>query len=630
MSLEKGPDTAPEEAEASPQIEAERAAQAPELPSNEQTAKQLTRAEFKRGIRAIWSQARSFRRELWALLFLGLLSAAANGAVPYVTGRFFDTLIALSHGEIQAAHGLPLWGLLLGAWTAIQLVANNSDWVMDRVRRTIDTDLQLQMQVNGFSHLFRLPISYHKGAHMNGVLQKISQASWRVSSILRTVIMIAPQFLSVALGIALAASINGLLASVLALGVFSYVLLLIKILMPIAAIDSAAHRAWNESWDDAAASVMQIESVKQAAAEQYEDEKMRAQLLGRARGLWHQLERTWSNVSFFQRTIVFITQLVIFALSIHLVGRGVITVGELVAFNGYSMMFFGPFVQLGYSWQTIQNGISSAAHAQEVFDEAREIYEPAASAGGRISGAVTFDRVSFSYGPSEPPILMDVSFAVEPGEVVALVGASGVGKSTTVSLISGYYFPSKGSVYLDGTDTREFPLTPLRSQIAVVPQEVALFNDTIEANIRYGSFEATNEEVRDAAVRAHIADFITGLPRGYETAVGERGIKLSVGQKQRIAIARAILRDPRILVLDEPTSALDARTESLITESLEELMRGRTTFIIAHRLSTVRKANRIFVFDQGRIIEEGTHEHLISIENGAYRRLYEYQIGLHA
>jgi ABC-type multidrug transport system fused ATPase/permease subunit len=169
----------------------------------------------------------------------------------------------------------------------------------------------------------------------------------------------------------------------------------------------------------------------------------------------------------------------------------------------------------------------------------------------------------------------------------------------------------------------------LRKQIAIVPQEVALFNDTIYANIRYGAFSASEKEVIAAAQRAHAHDFIEKFPNKYKQIVGERGIKLSVGQKQRIAIARAILRGPKILILDEPTSALDARTEQLITESLEELMQGRTTFIIAHRLSTVRKADKILVFEKGKIVEQGKHDELIQRRDGAYRRLYEYQIGLH-
>jgi ABC-type multidrug transport system fused ATPase/permease subunit len=208
------------------------------------------------------------------------------------------------------------------------------------------------------------------------------------------------------------------------------------------------------------------------------------------------------------------------------------------------------------------------------------------------------------------------------------VGESGSGKSTLISLISAYYFPQEGKVLVDDVETSKYNLTSLRKQISIVPQEISLFNDTLEMNIKYGSFDATKEQVTEACKQAHIYEYIETLPDKFETVVGERGVKLSVGQKQRIAIARAILQNPKILILDEPTSALDAITEKKITESLDLLMKERTTFIIAHRLSTVRKADKIFVFNKGEIVETGNHDELLKIKNGYYKKLHDYQIGL--
>ncbi len=590
------------------------------------------KAEIKNGIRAIRRHLLPFKKELTVLTFLGFVSAIANGFVPYITGRFLDALIGVSqHKTSTTVNSLPVWAFLLGIWTIVQLIANNTDWVMDRLRRKIGTKIHMQIQADGFIHLLRLPLAFHKNVHINGVLQKLSNAAWRISTILRTITDIAPQFLSVIIGITLAASINLQLAGILVIGVLLYIALLVKILLPIAAIDSAAHHAWSEGWDDAATTVHQIESVKQATAEEYEINQVRLNLLGRTYDLWHQIERTWSNVGFFQRTIVFATQLAVFILSVHFVSTGAITVGGLVALNGYALMFFGPFVALGYSWQVIQTGITTAAHAEEaIFREPEEVYVPQGTVSlEHISGNVVFQNVSFRYEADQPEVLTDINFKVNPGDVVAFVGESGVGKSTTISLISAYYFPTKGSVLVNGIDTRKLNLTNLRRQIAVVPQEIALFNDTIKANIRYGAFDVSDEDILRVAKKAHIDEFINTLPKGYETIVGERGIKLSVGQKQRVAIARAMLRNPAILILDEPTSALDARTEQIVTEALEKLMHGRTTFIIAHRLSTVRKADTILVFQTGQIVETGSHQELIHREGGIYRRLYEYQIGLH-
>ena len=305
------------------------------------------------------------------------------------------------------------------------------------------------------------------------------------------------------------------------------------------------------------------------------------------------------------------------------------TLGELLAFNGYAAMVFGPFIVIARNWQTIQNGIIQIQESERILELPIEIYEPAGAPNIEIRGDIDFKNVSFQYDEGKP-VLQDISFTIKAGEIIALVGESGVGKSTLIDLISAYHFANSGDVLIDGHDVKTLNLRKLRQSIAVVPQEVVLFNDTIETNIKYGNFEASHEQIIEAARKAHALDFIEKFPEQWKQVVGERGIKLSVGQKQRIAIARAILRNPTILVLDEPTSALDAGTEKIITESLDKLMQGKTTFIIAHRLSTVRKADNILVFKEGRIIESGKHDELLKIKDGEYRRLYELQIGLHA
>lgn len=583
---------------------------------------------LKEGVAGIWRHAREYRGRLLLLSLLGLVSAATNGAVPYVTGRFFDALIQLSQGSSATVSSLPLWAALLAIWAAIQIIANLVDWIIDRDRRRIDTKIHMDVQTEGFIHLFRLPLSFHTNEHVNAELSKIDMAAWRISAIIQTVMSLAPQLLSVLIGITLAATISISMATVLLAGVLLYVIALVIMLRSIAHLEHRSHEAWNNTWSDAAAAVQQASSVKQAAAEEYESSKTRAAISGTVFNLWYAVEKIWSNVGFFQRVIVFLTQLVVFVSSVHLVATGVLTVGDLIALNGYSMLFFGPFVMLGHNWQTIQNGITSAGQLERFFQKKEEVYRPAgAVTAAEHTGLVSFEHVSFTYGEGQNDVIRDMTFATKRGESIALVGESGGGKSTTVSLISGYYFPTEGSVTVDGVDTRAWDLTDLRKRIGIVPQEVALFNESIRTNIRYGTFDASDEAVEEASKKAHIHDFIMSQPSGYETLVGERGIKLSVGQKQRIAIARAILRDPEILILDEPTSALDAETERLISQSLDTLMKGRTTFIIAHRLSTVRKADRILVLKDGNIVEEGNHEALMSISGGTYRHLYELHVG---
>ena len=573
----------------------------------------------------------AFKKQLWIITILGIISALSNGSVPYITGRFLDSLITVSqHKTTFFTSSIPMWAFLLGVWAVVQLLANNMDWFVDRLKKKISSGLQLKIQAESFIHILKLPLNFHKNSHMDAQMQKFSTASWRISEIVGTMVDFAPQFLGVLIGITLAATINIILAGILFLGVVVYVILLVVFLRPIAALDSETHRKWNEYWGDAYSAAMQIDSVKQAVAEEHETKKIEATFLDELTKKWYRMQKYWSDIGFFQRIIVFLTQLAVFITSVHFVSTGVITVGDLIALNGYALMFFGPFVSLGYSWQTIQNGITSAALAEEVFNEKEEAYKPEGAVHvEKFLGHVEFKDVSFRYAPDQPEVLNKINLDVRPGSSIALVGESGVGKSTSISLVSGYYFPTEGSVTVDGHDTRTLNLTDLRRHIAVVPQEIALFNDSIFENIRYGSFEASKEEVMRVAKEAHIAEFIETLPEKYETLVGERGVKLSVGQKQRVAIARAMLRNPAILVLDEPTSALDAKTEQNVSESFERLMRGRTTFIIAHRLSTVRKADTILVFEKGKIVEQGSHTELVKKEGGVYRHLYEYQVGLH-
>ena len=313
----------------------------------------------------------------------------------------------------------------------------------------------------------------------------------------------------------------------------------------------------------------------------------------------------------------------------------------LVIFSGYlfiqgsmsieTMIFFlilminlaKPVKALGEGAARIQKTLVSAGLIFEILDEERE---PVAMGGAtRIErGAIRFDKVSFSYHGDAEALRM-VSIDIRPGERVALVGPSGGGKSTLVNLIPRFYEATGGCILIDGTDIRRFDLQALRSQIAMVPQEVVLFSGSIEENIRYGRPGATAEEVSSASVAANAHDFIAKLDHGYETEVGERGLQLSGGQRQRIAIARAILRDPRILLLDEATSALDTESEKLVQEALNRLMRGRTALVIAHRLSTVADCDRIVVLDRGRVAETGTHKELLNKRGGLFRRLHSLQ-----
>jgi ATP-binding cassette subfamily B protein/subfamily B ATP-binding cassette protein MsbA len=305
--------------------------------------------------------------------------------------------------------------------------------------------------------------------------------------------------------------------------------------------------------------------------------------------------------------------------SLHVLS-GTLSLGSLLVFSAYLLMLYQPLEALTYTAWAMEGATAGARRCFEVLDRTDDVVDvPDARAISETSGALRFENVSFSYGSQ--PVLHDINLSIAPNQIVALVGGTGAGKSTLLSLVPRFYDPNSGTVTLDGQDLRTITKKSLRAQIAIVLQDTLLFSTTIRENIAYGRPDATDDEIREAARRAQADEFISRLPAGYDSAVGERGGHLSVGQRQRLGIARAFLKDAPILLLDEPTSALDPTTEAAIMETIKELMQGRTTLIVTHRLATIHRVDRIVVLEHGRMVEQGTGAELVA-NGGVYAKLY--------
>jgi ABC-type multidrug transport system fused ATPase/permease subunit len=581
------------------------------------TTEKLTKENLYTGMKVLLKYIGQYQREIIILSIMGLLSALGNGAIPYIIGMFFDSIAGTGYLTF-----LIIWGI-------IQFFTYLLDWRINILSEKFSNIIWLDYLSKGFGYLLLLPVSFHKTNKIGEISNKINVAASALETIAgRIVIDLSPQILSIVIAFGITFYLQPVLAFVLLAGVIVYIFIFSTKIQNTSTYQKEYWDALNFVFGESFDVVGNTMAIKQASAEDYEIDKLSTRMKS-AVPLWMKLTKVWGGLTLYQRMTILVTQIVIFILSVYNIQHGTMTIGELIAFNTYAAMVFGPFTVIARNWQTIQNGIVNIQTTEKILELPTEPYEPEGSLKLDLKGDIEFKNVFFKYEEGKQ-VLEDISFSVKGGQVIALVGESGVGKSTLIDLVSGYNFASKGEVLIDGHDITKINLKKLRQQIAVVPQEVVLFNDTIGVNIKYGNFTATDEEIKVAAKKAHAVDFIEKFPEQWKQMVGERGVKLSVGQKQRVAIARAILRNPRILILDEPTSALDAGSEKIITESLDQLMQGKTTFIIAHRLSTVRKADKILVFKEGKILESGTHDELLKLEEGEYRRLYELQIGLHA
>jgi subfamily B ATP-binding cassette protein MsbA len=490
-------------------------------------------------------------------------------------------------------------------------------YVMTWTGERVIFDLRMQI----VRHLQSLSLSFFTRRKTGELMSHVTSDATLVHGVItQTIISVLGQLMTLVGGLVVIFVMNWRLA-LLTLVVAPPITLLGQFLgRKIRAISREAQDAQGEAVGVLQEAIAEVRTVQAFTREEYEAERFHSKLLIT---LAKVLERARLSATLMP-VIGFLgvgASIVVLWYGGHQVIRGESTTGQLVAFLLYAGMVAGPVGALASQWTQVQEAFGAADRIFALLDTAPEIADrPDARVLASADGRIAFEDVSFRYAQG-PLVLTDISTAFQAGRTTALVGPSGAGKTTLVSLVARFYDPTTGRITLDGHDLRDLTVRSVREKIAVVPQEPILFATTVADNIRYGRLDATDAQVQAAAGAANATEFIDRLPEKYETIVVERGVKLSVGQRQRIAIARALLRDSPVLLLDEATSSLDNESEYLVQEALARLMLGRTTIVIAHRLTTVERADRILVLDRGRIVEDGTHPDLIAAK-ALYWRLY--------
>jgi len=573
--------------------------------------------EIFKDSKIIWSYLRKYKGKVYLIIFLAIVSAGIAAVIPYLYGRLVDIAILRSTSLELIGEVLLLWLVLAALRDWLQrLFRNKSSYV------TIDAYNDFFLNI--INHLLDLPLTFHKNKKMGEIIQRVQRGAGNLEMIVDQVVFnIGPNFLTVIISLIIMGFIELRLALLLFFVLVFYSLVTIWKMNPMIKIQKRMNEAYERAHGNVYDSVLNVQTVKSFTNENSEKKKLYKGLWGKAGILEKSLRDLWRCLSAWQQTILNLGFVSIFAGAVMMLRSGIITPGQLVMFIGYVYLSYSPFYMLAMHYRRVKTGLIVIKRARKLLNVEAEPYQKDKKELKNIKGGVEFFDINFGYQKNKN-VLRDINFKVEPGQMVALVGESGVGKTTLIDLISRYYFPKQGKILVDDKDISEVSLESLRKNIAIVPQEVILFNDTIKNNIRYGRPRATEKEIIQASKAAHVDEFVKKFDKKYEQLVGERGIKLSTGQKQRVAIARAILRDPKILILDEATSSLDSATEKLVQDALACLIKGRTTFVIAHRLSTIQKADLILVLEKGRIVEEGDHQELIS-KGGVYKELSKLQ-----
>jgi ATP-binding cassette subfamily B protein len=569
----------------------------------------------------LWRFARPYKWQLFLGFFLTLASTAATMVPPYLTMPLMDEVL------IPFQNGAPIdfdkVSLYLSGLLGAALFAWILGWAKTYILALVSERIGADLRTTTYEHLLKLSLQYFGGKRTGDLMARIGSESDRICVFLSLHLLdFATDVLMIVMTATILISINPSLALVTLLPLPFIAWLIHSVRDRLRHGFEKIDRIWSEVTNVLADTIPGIRVVKAFAQEKREVERFRNANRSNLQ-VNDKVNRVWS---LFSPTVTLLTEtglLVVWGFGVWQISRNEITVGVLTAFLAYIGRFYTRLDSMSRIVSVTQKAAAGAKRIFEILDHVSSVPEPVNPLPmPEATGAIELRNIGFRYGSRS--VIRDVSLNIKPGEMIGLVGHSGSGKSTLVNLICRFYDVSEGSILLDGRDVRQISLSDFRRHFGLVLQEPFLFYGTIAENIAYGRPNASRAEIVASARAAHAHDFILRLPLGYDSLVGERGQSLSGGERQRISIARALLINPKILVLDEATSSVDTTTEKEIQKALDNLTKGRTTIAIAHRLSTLRKADRLVVLDRGEIVEEGSHEVLMAKE-GAYHTLYQAQ-----
>ena len=569
----------------------------------------------------LWRFAKPYSGQLLAGFILTLLGTAASLVPPYLAMPLMDeVLIPFQNGQhidpmLVATYLSGLFGAALLAW--------GLSWAKTYILALVSERIGADLRTTTYEHLLRMSLEYFGGKRTGDLMSRIGSESDRICVFLSLHLLdFASDILMLLMTAVILFSINPWLALVTLVPLPFIVWMIHAVRFRLQTGFEKIDRVWSEVTSVLADTIPGVRVVKAFAQETREATRFR-EANKHNLAVNDKINKIWSLFSPSVSLLTELGLLVVWGFGIWLVSKSEITVGVLMAFIAYISRFYGRLDSMSRIVSVTEKSASAAKRIFDILDHVSSVPEPTHPVKlDRVEGRIELTDVSFRYGNRE--VNKGINLVIEPGEMIGLVGHSGSGKSTLVNLICRFYDVTEGSIRVDGVDVRSFPIADFRRNIGLVLQEPFLFFGTIAENIAYGKPHATQTDIIAAARAAHAHDFILRLPQGYDSMVGERGQGLSGGERQRISIARALLIDPRILIMDEATSSVDSETEKEIQKALENLVLGRTTIAIAHRLSTLHRADRLVVLDRGQIVEVGTHDDLMARE-GAYFNLYQAQ-----